>query len=76
MHQVSIEKTSTIHLPDLIDSVVNGDEIIFTQNNQPVAKLIAYRGSKAKPQKGSAKGLIIIADDFDEPLTDFDEYTR
>lgn len=27
-----------------------------------------------KPQFGSAKGMIIIPDDFDEPLDDFSEY--
>jgi len=76
MHQVSVEKTSTIPLPELIDSVVNGDEIVFTQDNQPVAKLIAYGHNKPRPQFGSAKGLITIADDFDEPLEDFDEYMK
>jgi len=38
MFEVSVEKTPTIQLPDLIDSVVNGEEVIFTQNNLPIAK--------------------------------------
>lgn len=74
MHQVSIEKTSTIPLPELIDSVVNGDEIVFTENDQPVAKLVAVPQEKPRPKLGSAKGMIFLSDDFDEPLEDFDEY--
>lgn len=29
---------------------------------------------KITPKAGTAKGLVIIADDFDEPLEDFKEY--
>lgn len=76
MHQVSVEHTTTVPLPELIDSVLSGDEIVFTQNDLPVAKLIAFGQKKPHPQFGSAKGLITIADDFDEPLEDFDEYMK
>lgn len=76
MYQVSIEKTQTIQLPDLIDSVINGEEVIFTQNNLPIAKLIAVRQEKPRPQFGSAKGLFVMAEDFNEPLEDSDEYRK
>lgn len=76
MFEVSVEKTQTIQLPDLIDSVVNGEEVIFTQNNLPIAKLVAVRQEKPRPQFGSAKGLFIMAEDFNEPLEDFDEYRK
>ena len=76
MYQVSVEKTSAIQLNDLIDSVINGEEIVFTQNNLPVAKLVAVRQEKPRPQFGSAKGLFKMAEDFNEPLADFDEYRK
>jgi antitoxin (DNA-binding transcriptional repressor) of toxin-antitoxin stability system len=76
MFEVSVEKTQTIQLPDLIDSVVNGEEVIFTQNNLPIAKLVAVRQDKPRPQFGSAKGLFIMSEDFNEPLEDFDEYRK
>ena len=76
MHEVSVEKASTIQLHDLIDSVINGDELIFTQNDRPVARLTAVRKGKRTPQFGSAKGLFVMAEDFDEPLEDFDEYRK
>jgi antitoxin (DNA-binding transcriptional repressor) of toxin-antitoxin stability system len=76
MFEVSVEKTQTIQLPDLIDSVINGEEVVFTQNNLPIAKLVAVRQEKPRPQFGSAKGLFVMAEDFDEPLEDFDEYRK
>lgn len=76
MLEVSIEKTQTIQLPDLIDSVINGEEVVFTENNLPVAKLIALRHGKPHPQFGSGKGLFVMAEDFNEPLDDFDEYRK
>ena len=65
-----------IKLCDLIDSVINGDELIRTQNDLPVAKLVAVRNAKSRPQFGSAKGLFVLADDFEAPLEDFDEYRK
>ena len=76
MYQVSVEKTPTIQLHDLIDFVINGEEVVFTQNNVPIAKLIAVRQEKPRPQFGSAKGLFVMAEDFNEPLEDFDEYRK
>lgn len=76
MFEVSVEKTPTIQLPDLIDSVLSGEEVIFTQNNLPIAKLVAVRQEKPRPQFGSAKGLFVMAEDFNEPLEDFDEYRK
>jgi antitoxin (DNA-binding transcriptional repressor) of toxin-antitoxin stability system len=76
MNQVSVEKTPTIQLPDLIDSVLGGEEVVFTQNDLPVAKLVAVHQEKPRPQFGSAKGLFEMAEDFNEPLEDFDEYRK
>ncbi len=76
MYEVSVEKTKSIQLSDLIESVVKGEEVTFTQNDLPVAKLVAVKSVKPKPQFGSAKGLFVLADDFDEPLEDFDEYRK
>jgi antitoxin (DNA-binding transcriptional repressor) of toxin-antitoxin stability system len=76
MYEVSVEKSGTIELPALIESVVEGEEVIFTRNNLPIAKLIAVRQEKPRPQFGSAKGLFVMAEDFSEPLEDFAEYRK
>jgi prevent-host-death family protein len=65
-------------LKELIGSMAPGDELIITQNQQPVAKLIS---EQAKPQllqrpgPGLCKGMITyMAPDFDAPLEDMREY--
>lgn len=76
MYEITVEKTKTLQLPDLIESVINGEEVVFTRDNQPVAKLVAVRREKPHPQFGSAKGQFTLADDFDKPLEDFEEYCQ
>lgn len=59
---------------ELIELVVAGEEIIISRDREPVAKLTPVHGAKRRRQFGSAKGLITMAHDFDEPLSDFNEY--
>ncbi len=65
-------------LPDLLDSLTPGDEIILTRNQQSVAKLVstvAIPQPKQRPDPGLCKGMITyIAPDFDAPLEDMKEY--
>lgn len=67
-------------LSKLIQDVLKGEEILITKNAKPIAKLISVAKSDLYPitkiQPGSAKGLIKIAADFDEPLADFKEYMQ
>ena len=58
-------------LPDLIDAALRGEEVIITKNGS-IVKLIPATSVKPRPKFGSAKGLIEISDDFDEPLEDFE----
>ncbi len=75
MHQVNIEDAKT-HLPDLIDAAVNGEEVVIAKDDQHIVRLVPIARTKTRPQFGSAKGLITMSDDFDEPLEDFDEYMK
>lgn len=62
-------------LRDLIHKLVPGEEVVITENDQPVAKLARTEQKKQWPCKaGSAKGKIWMAPDFDAPLEDFKEY--
>ena len=72
-HVIDLEQAQT-QLADLVKQTKHGGEVILTEGGEPVAKIIPI--SRAKPQRqfGSAKGLITIAEDFDEPLDDFREY--
>ena len=73
MHQINIEEAKS-NLPDLIDAAIKGEEIIIAKDDQHVVRLVPISRIKPRPQFGSAKGLISISDDFDEPLEDFAEY--
>jgi antitoxin (DNA-binding transcriptional repressor) of toxin-antitoxin stability system len=41
-----------------------------------VVKLVPVAETRQQPRFGSAKGLLTMADDFDRPLDDFDEYMK
>lgn len=62
------------HFLELMKRVASGEEVIIEQDDQPVARISPLSSTSATQQPrtfGSAKGLIHIADDFDEPLEDF-----
>ena len=61
-------------LPELIKQAAGGDGVVITKSGEPIAKLIAITVNKKHRQFGSAKGLIKISNDFDEPLDDFRDY--
>ena len=59
------------NLSQLLDLAIEGEEIIITQDNKPIAKISPI---KRPLRRGSAKGKVWMSDDFDEPLEDFKEY--
>ncbi len=68
--------------PELVERAKRGEDVIITERNQPVVKFVAVEQGATAPvvqtkrqrRPGSAKGLVHISDDFDEPLEDFREY--
>ncbi len=70
MQKVNLDEAK-LHLLDLIDAALNRETILITKDNQDTIQLVPIVKPKKKRVFGSAKGLITIADDFDEPLTDF-----
>jgi antitoxin (DNA-binding transcriptional repressor) of toxin-antitoxin stability system len=74
MSTVTIEEAQA-KLPEIIDKLIPGEELIITRNNQPIAKLVGQPSPARKPrQPGSAKGKLIILSEDDEHLEDFKEY--
>ena len=63
-------------LSDLIHRLAPGDEVVITENGEPVAKLARTEREKQWPCKvGSVRGTVHwMAPDFDAPLEDFKEY--
>ena len=78
MTTVSLLEAQT-KLPELIHGLAPGDELVITENDQPVAKLVASPSQPdpaRKPrQPGTLRGTVLyMAPDFDAPLEDFKEY--
>jgi len=63
-------------LRELIKNLGPGQEVVITDEQQPVAKLVATTGPQRKPRRpGTLKGTVLyMAPDFDAPLEDFKEY--
>ncbi len=63
------------HLPQIIAGLKPGDEVIITDQGQPVAKLVRSERTTWPCKAGSAKDTTHwMAPDFDAPLEDFKEY--
>ena len=77
MPTISVEEAQAT-LKELVHRLKPGEELLITENEQPVAKLIGEaaklaRSSRAGP--GLCKGMITyMALDFDAPLEDMREY--
>ena len=73
MIEVDLEDAK-LNLIRLIEQVESGMEVVITKDARPAVKLVPASPPKHRRQPGSAKGLVTISDDFDEPLEDFKDY--
>jgi antitoxin (DNA-binding transcriptional repressor) of toxin-antitoxin stability system len=74
MSTVTIQEAQS-RLTELIHGLLPGQELVITENDLPVAKLLRSEAKAEWPCKaGSAKGKIWMAPDFDAPLEEFKEY--
>ncbi len=74
MTTISIEDAQA-KLPELIGGLAKGEELVITQGDRVVARLIgelAERRHRLPP--GFAKGILTIVAEDDEHLKDFAEY--
>lgn len=72
--RITVEEAQA-HLKELIEKLSPGEELLITENQRPVAKLV---GEKTKPVQrpgpGLCKGMLTIVSDDDEHLKDFKDY--
>lgn len=73
MHEVGLKEAGS-RLAELIDAVAHGEEVLITRGDGTTFKIILIMQTRPYPKFGSAKGLIKMSNDFDEPLEDFKEY--
>ncbi len=72
MLQVNLEEAKD-RLLELVDAVLKGETVWIVKDFQETVQLVPVVSSTRR-QFGSAKGLIVMADNFDAPLPDFNAY--
>jgi antitoxin (DNA-binding transcriptional repressor) of toxin-antitoxin stability system len=73
---ITVEEAQ-VKLKELIHQLAPGGEVIITENQQPVAKLVSEQLKPKpglRPPPGLGKGMITIISDDEEHLKDFAEY--
>jgi prevent-host-death family protein len=74
MHVVDVAQAEA-RFAELLGRVRAGEEILVTQANQPVARIVPATAQQGRPRFGAAKGLLHVRENFDEPLEDFAPYS-
>jgi antitoxin (DNA-binding transcriptional repressor) of toxin-antitoxin stability system len=71
---ITVEEAQA-HLKELIGNLAPGEELVITEGQRPVAKIVGQGVPARKPrQAGRAKGKLLILAEDDEHLKDFEEY--
>ena len=63
-----------LNIPDEIPQEMISKMLMQFENQLQAAKQLVIKDDKPVPKFGSAKGLIKMSADFDEPLDDFADY--
>jgi len=67
MKKVNVHEAKT-RLSELLNRVEGGEEITIAKAGRPVARLVPIREKATERVPGSAKGKVVIREDFDQPL--------
>lgn len=58
-------------LPELVSLALEGNEVIISEGDKPVARLVPITSTGRKRVMGLHRGVVAwMSDDFDEPLPD------
>ncbi len=72
-YQVKVDEAKA-QLPDLIEAAIRGEQVFILKDDHPVVQLVPVELPKRHALFGSAKGLVVMVEDFDALLEDFGEY--
>ena len=78
MMAITIQQAQS-NLVDVIHQLTPGEEVLITENERTVAKLVATASVAPAPaqkprQFGTLRGTVLSMERFDDPLEDFAEY--
>ena len=74
MLTVNVHEAKT-HLSRLLRRVAAGEEVVIAKAGHPLARLVPFHPPVAARRPGTAKGHLVLRDDFDDPLPE-DELDR
>ncbi len=73
MQTITLEEAQS-HLAEIIEKLIFGEEVVWRQNGEALAKQVRMERTNWHCQAGSAIDKILwIAPDFDAPLDEFKE---
>ena len=67
MNKVNVHEAKT-KLSELLKKVEAGEEVVIARAGKPVARLVPASVVTVKRLLGSARGLMTVPDDFNDPL--------
>jgi prevent-host-death family protein len=70
---VNIHEAKT-HLSRLLARVEAGERIVIARAGHPIAELAPITHARPPRVPGMDRGRVVIHDNFDDPLPDFEEY--
>ncbi len=73
MTTITIEEAQA-KLPQLIDQLAPGEELLITRNARPIAQLVGLPAEKPHPVPGRGRGKLVILSEDDDHLQGFEEY--
>lgn len=72
--QVNMHEAKT-RLSELVAAAERGEEVLIARNGRPAVRLMAIVKDHPPVRLGVLAGQIRLADDFDQPLPEFEPYT-
>ena len=75
MHQIKVSAAKK-ELVELVEAAIRGESVIILTEERHGAQLAPVEPPCRRPQFGSARGMVLMADDFDAPPADFGWYMQ
>lgn len=61
-------------LEELAEDAARGEEVVIVRGDGAAFRLVPALAETPRPRFGSARGQVVMAEDFDAPLDDFEAY--
>lgn len=74
MYQVTPDEARD-RLSDLIAAALRGEIVLIERDEEHIVQLVPVSHARRSRTAGSARGAVVMSDDFDSPLPDFEDYT-